>query len=285
VRKHVLWVNILAGEVIEAVFCPGESLQVVNVYKFPDTAGAVAVSASGELLVAGRNRLYVRRVDGTITAGPLVFGEEAGRRLNDGKVDPAGRFVVGSLRHLTSSGREVLLRIGRQGVVTIDDDVSLSNGLAWSVDGGLFYNVDSLARRIWVRSYDAEAGRTSGRRIFVEMREGLPDGICIDAEDHVWVAVWGRGEVLRFSPAGDLVGRVSVPCPNVTSVAFIGEERDTLIITSASNDLSTQQRRDFPLAGGLFELRPGVVGPDLALWSGELPGGLSGRESRGVRCS
>ncbi|MFH8250429.1 SMP-30/gluconolactonase/LRE family protein [Microbacterium sp. B2969] len=268
VRERVLWVDIMAGTVQSGVLGPDGTIAVEEVIQFPDTAGAVAVSAGGELIVAGRHRLYVRDAAGSITAGPaLVEGE--GRRFNDGKVDPAGRFLAGTIDKSGPSVVEKLLRIEEDGSATvIDDDLTLSNGLAWSSDGRRLFSVDTGSSRIFVRDYDAATGDTGPRRVFATLQDGFPDGITTDAEDHVWVAVWGGACVLRFSPTGDQVDRVEVPAPHVSSVAFAGPALDTLVITTATEELSEEDAARHPLSGRLFTLRPGVAGLPSHLWRG-----------------
>lgn len=267
VRERVLWVDIIAGTVQRGILNDDGTLTVEEVVTFPDTAGAVAVSAAGELLVAGRHRLFQRALDGTITAGDrLIRGD--GRRFNDGQVDPAGRFLVGTIVKPGPSAEEQLLRIERDGTVTvIDDDLSLSNGLAWSRDGRRFFSVDTLTSRLFVREYDPATGGTGPRELFATV-DGFPDGIAMDADDHVWVAVWGGGCVLRFSPDGALVGRIDVPAPHTTSVAFVGPALDTMVITTAREELSDEDAARHPDSGRLFTLRAGVTGLPPRLWRG-----------------
>jgi len=268
VRERVLWVDIMAGVVHSGVLRADGAIDLVETIAFPDTAGTVAVSAAGDLVVAGRTRLYVRAVDGTITPHDEVVSG-AGRRFNDGKPDPAGRLLAGTITKPGPSTDERLLRFETDGTVTVvDDDLTLSNGLAWSSDGRRFFSVDTGSRRIFVRDYDAGTGAIGPRSTFATLTEGWPDGITTDADDHVWVAVWGGGCVLRFASDGALVGRVEVAAPHVSSVAFAGPSLDTLVITTATEELSDQDAARFPDSGRLFTLRPGVTGLPPLLWSG-----------------
>ena len=266
IRGRIFWVDIMAGAVYEGRFVSGGGIRVDARIDFPDTAGAVAVSRDGELVVAGAHRLYFRAVDGTITAGPDVI-TGADRRFNDGKPDPAGRFVVGTKGPTTT---EQLIRFQDDGSVTVlDDDITLSNGLAWTRDGRLLYSVDTLTRRIFVREYDPETGATGTRTVFTELPgDGYPDGITTDADDHLWVAVWGGGCVLRISPSGNLVGRIEVPAPHVSSITFAGPDLDTLVITTATENLTAEQLVEYPLAGLIFTVKPGPRGNYPHLWAG-----------------
>ncbi|MGY3848940.1 SMP-30/gluconolactonase/LRE family protein [Streptomyces hydrogenans] len=136
----------------------------------------------------------------------------------------------------------------------------MSNGLGWSPDGTLLYYADSPTRRVDVFDYDPATGALSGRRPFAVLDRGYPDGLTVDAEGNVWVAVWGGGEVLALTPGGVLHARVELPASHVTSCAFAGPDLDVLVITTATHGLSDDRRRAEPDAGRLFVCRPGVTG-------------------------
>lgn len=263
-RGRLLWVDIEAGVVhsgrleADGSITPGEPMP------FPDTAGAVAVAADGALIVAGRHRLHYRDASGAITSGrALIEGDD--RRFNDGKPDPAGRFLVGS----KGPGGEVLLRVeAGEAVTVLDDDLTLSNGLAWAADGRRLYSIDTMTRRIFVREYDPLTGAHGQRRLFLELASGYPDGMTVDADDHLWVAVFGGGCVLRITPTGRIVARVDVPAPHTTCPVFAGPALDVLVITTATENLTAPQRAAFPDSGRLFTIRPGVTGRPADLWSG-----------------
>lgn len=202
----------------------------------------------------------------------------SGRRLNDGKPDPAGRCVVGSLSLRGISSTEVLVQVGPDGSITpIDDDLTLSNGLAWTANGASMYSVDTGLRRVFVRPYDAATGTTGSRSVFAEIVDGYPDGICLDAEGHLWVAVWVAGEVRRYAPDGSLVLTYRIPAPNTSAVAFAGEDLSTFVVTTATYQLNAYQRAQYPLSGRLFTADIGVRGTPQSLWGGfRSPGTVGG---------
>lgn len=259
------WVNILAGEVLSGELATDGSIRIVERLRFPDTAGTVAVTDTGELLVAGAHRLLRRTPNGEVIAGEdLISGDD--RRFNDGKPDPAGRFLVGT----KGPGPEVLLLVEDGRARTIDDDLSLSNGLTWSSDGCTLYSIDTPSGRIFSRDYDPKTGQTGVRQVFLTLEGAFPDGMTTDADDHLWVAVWGAGCVLRISPAGDIVGRVTVPAPNTSCPAFAGPGLDTLVITTATEGMTGEELVKHPLSGRLFTARTGIIGSAPRLWNPKL---------------
>jgi sugar lactone lactonase YvrE len=271
-RRRVLWVDIDAGTVHEGSL-DGDQVVGRRSWRIDRTVGAVVCSATGDLLVAGAQGLIIMTATGTY-AGPAVVALPA-RRLNDGACDPAGNFLVGTLALDSGRGHETLVRIEPDQTITVlDEDLTLSNGVAWSADGTLLYSVDSVPGTIWIRSYDAASGSVGPRRQWLSIPDGTPDGICMDAEGHLWVAIWGAGQVRRYAPDGQLAGIVEVAAPHTTSVAFVGDDLDQLLITTATADLAAEQLAAFPDSGRLFLAHVGVTGLPVTDWSG--PGDLAG---------
>jgi len=271
-RGRLLWVDIEGGVVLQGVL-DGDVITVTDRIGFDGMVGAVAVAGDGTLLVAAQEHLVVRYPDGTREDGPRVVPAGEARRLNDGATDPAGRFLVGTLSLAGPSEREVLVRLEAGGDLTVlDDDLALSNGLAWSSDGRRMFSVDSLRRTVSVRDYDVESGAVGPRRVHLRVDGGLPDGIAMDADDHLWVAVWGGGEVRRYAPDGTLAGRVATGAPHTSSVAFAGQDRHTLVVTTATSELTEAQLRAHPDSGRMFTVRVDVPGLPVAPWQGPAAG-------------
>lgn len=267
-RHRLLWVDIHAGRVLEGTLDEGR-IEVTRRHVFDGMVGAVAVAEDGTLLVAAQEQLVVVTPDGTRQAGPRIIAAGERRRLNDGGTDPAGRFLVGSLSLAGPSERESLVRLEQDGRLTgLDHDLTLSNGLAWSADGRLMYSVDTERRTVFVRDYEASTGEVGERRVHLVLDAGFPDGIALDAEDHLWIAVWGMGEVRRYSPAGALVRSLTLPAPHTSSVAFADVDLRTLVVTTATADLDEGLRRAYPASGRLFTTRlevPGLAVPFVSL--------------------
>ena len=263
-RERLLWVDILAGRVLEGGLA-GDGVHVSKEHRFDEMVGAVVVADDGSLLVASQERLVVIEPDGTRTPGPRIIADGVAARTNDGATDPFGRFLIGTLSLGRAADRECLYRVDPDGsLFAIDTDLSLSNGLAWSPDGRTFYSVDTLAGIIWKREYSDPLG---ARERFLSIDRGYPDGICVDAEGNLWVAVWGSGEVRRFSPKGEQTAVVHTSAPHTSSVAFVGRHLDRLLITSARQHLDAQQLDAFPDSGLLFLVDVEAVGIPTTPWS------------------
>ena len=270
IRRQLLWIDIQRGAVHVGELDSSGRVTSVGLHLFDGTVGAVAVAVDGSWVVAGAHQIF-RYVHGRPGEGVTVISSSEPRRTNDGKPDPAGRFVIGTLAVEGASSTEVLVRMDADGVTTLDEDLTLSNGLAWSGDAATMYSIDTLRRRVYARDYDAVSGAVGERRTHLQIEDGYPDGICLDAEEHLWVAVWGSGQVRRYSPTGELEAVITVPAPHVSSVAFAGDGLDTLIITTATQDLTVSQMSTHPLSGQLFSFKPDVPGLPVALWNGHLP--------------
>jgi sugar lactone lactonase YvrE len=188
-------------------------------------------------------------------------------RLNDGKCDRRGRFWAGTLAYSAERGRGVLYRLDADGAVTtILTDLSISNGMDWSADDKTMYFIDSFAGGVDAFDFDLDSGTIENRRqlFAVEWDEAtlagltIADGMTVDAEGHLWVAIFGKGEVRRYTPEGQLEQTITLPVSGVTSCAFGGDDLRDLYITTA---VDVAGNTDNQLgAGGLYRCRPGPKG-------------------------
>ena len=266
VREELLWVDVEAGLVVAGQLGPDGRLAVRETVPLGETVGAVAVTEAGDWIIAGAERLYVRSAGGSLRPGLRILPPGSGRRLNDGKPDPAGRFLVGTLSLRGDSSTTEELFLVRDGSPDrIDGDLTLSNGLAWAADGRTLFSVDTLRRVVFRRAWDPERGSWGERATHLSFEGGHPDGICVDAEEHLWVAMWGLGEVRRYTSRGELVATIPVPAPHTSSVCFAGPDLDVLVITTSKRDLAGVELARYPAAGALFTTRPGVRGLPPAL--------------------
>ena len=266
-HDRVLWVDINAGEVHRGTLS-AQGVREVGVLHLQETVGAVVSARDGELLIAGARRLYRVAPDGAVTPGPELITRRTASRLNDGGCDPDGRFLVGSLALDDRAGAEVLVRVDQEGgIEMIDQDLGMSNGLAFSPAGDQLYNIDTSARVVWIRAYDSRSGAVGHRQEFLRV-DGSPDGMCVDVEGNLWIAIWGAGEVRCYSAGGAPLAVVEVPAPNTTSVAFAGPALDTLLITTAAEQLGDAQRARYPDSGRLFTAQVEIDGLPVASWAG-----------------
>lgn len=191
-----------------------------------------------------------------------------GNRFNDGKVDPAGRFWAGTMADEAGGGALYCLDTDLS-VRRMVDDVTCSNGLAWSADNKTMYYIDSPTKQVVAYDYDLASGDIANRRVIIQIAEGVPDGMAIDADGMLWIAQWGGYQVSRWNPhTGTKIGNIELPVSQVTSCAFAGPGLSTLYITSARTGLSEEQLAEEPLAGALFTFQPGVKGTAAHLFGG-----------------
>ncbi|MCW2984904.1 MAG: hypothetical protein JWR63_2474 [Conexibacter sp.] len=190
-------------------------------------------------------------------------GNGTATRMNDGRCDSAGRLWAGTMGLGAEPGAGTLYRLDPDHRVhTMIEGVTISNGIDWSPDDRRMYYVDSATGRIDIFDFDAAAGRISNRRPFAQLPEtdGEPDGLTVDLDGHVWVAVWAGSAVRRYTPDGTLAGELRLPASLVTSCAFGGDDLRDLYVTTARCDLTPQQLEAQPQAGGVFRVRPGARG-------------------------
>lgn len=262
------WVDIPLGAVVRGRFA-GDRINEIDRTAFGETVGAVGLAVDGGLIVAAERGLATIDHLGDIHRGPALLVDGVDSRMNDGACDPAGRFIVGSLARGKRTDREVLLSAEPSGPVTVlRKDVSLSNGVAWAPDGRTIYHVDTLPGRIWAANYDCDSGNASSWRVLFSVTDGSPDGLVVDTEGMLWIAIWGAGEVRRYDSAGVLLAVVTVDTPFVSCPAFAGPNLDTLVITTARVGFTDSSVAP-PLAGLLFVAHPGVSGLPENCWAGD----------------
>jgi sugar lactone lactonase YvrE len=194
----------------------------------PAHVGAVVPTASGALAVCLPEGVMV---DGEwITRYPTPTD---GLRSNDAKADPRGRLWHGTMAYDEGDARGALYRLDTAGETKLMvSGVTVSNGMGWSPDGKTMYYIDSPTKRVDAFAFDLDTGDLGERRPFATVEQGFPDGMCVDAEGAVWVAVWMGHRVVRFLPDGSLDRVLELPVPKVTSCAFAGPRLDTLIVTT-----------------------------------------------------
>ncbi|MBS1852347.1 MAG: SMP-30/gluconolactonase/LRE family protein [Acidobacteria bacterium] len=250
-----------------------------RIYQFTPSTGKVSFQETPFSVMA----LGLRKKGGFITAtrqglcnwepasnrfDPLVnpIAEKPGIRLNDAAVDPQGRYWVGSM-HDTDANQPVgeLFRYDPDGKIhTMDKEITVSNGLGWSPDLKFMYFTDSLRYCIYRYEYEAATGSIRNRKVFIqtETTGGVPDGMTVDSEGHIWSAFWGGWRVVRYTPEGKVDQEYKFPVPNPTACKFGGKSLDELYVTTATLGLTADEKKASPQSGDLFRLKTGIKGTE-----------------------
>ncbi|MEC3915901.1 SMP-30/gluconolactonase/LRE family protein [Nocardia sp. CDC160] len=259
--QELLWVDIRGGQIHRATLAdPTPDLNPRATLTLTPPVSAVLPCASGRLLATVGDTIF--RIDGSnedispVATVPMP-GDGEGRRLNDAKVDPRGRLLAGTMVEAGGVGSAALYRVDPDGsLARLRTGITISNGLGWSPDGRTLYYADSPTHRVDVFDYDLDTGTLGEGKPFAHFPDGDPDGLTVDAEGNVWVAVWGAGQVRAFDPAGNPHTTVEVGPSQVSSCTFAGPDLDVLVITTAAE----REAAGEPHAGRLFACRPGVTG-------------------------
>ncbi|PZX16992.1 sugar lactone lactonase YvrE [Palleronia aestuarii] len=235
-------------------------------YSVPEEIGCFALARGGGFVAGLRSGVWLldeeARVDRMLAPNP----ERAEtNRFNDGRTDPAGRFLLGTIDEPKAGGTAGLYRYDRRGLEALDGGLMTSNGLAFSPDGRILYHSDTPRFTIFAQDYDPATGRTENRRVFARLDEnapdrGRPDGGAVDVDGCYWTALFEGGRVQRYAPDGRLLSEYPVPARCPTMIAFGGEDFRTLYITSARAGRSDDELAAHPLAGAVFALRTDVPG-------------------------
>ncbi|HET6190643.1 MAG TPA: SMP-30/gluconolactonase/LRE family protein [Trebonia sp.] len=259
--EALLWVDVARGLLHMTRVQPGETITIEL-----DPVSAAFPAVGGGIVTAGGHRLTLRATrPGEGWAGRTIAEAPArdGVRFNDAAVDPAGRVWVGSMDIKEKEPLGTLYRLDTGGTLTpVVKAATVSNGIGWSPDGTRMYYNDSPLRRIDMFDYDQATGEAFGGRMFADLSgaNGFPDGLTVDADGYVWVAMFAGGALRRFTPAGHQDAVLPLPVSQPTSCAFGGPGMADLFVTTAYRDLTEAQRAAEPLAGRLLRLRPGPVG-------------------------
>jgi len=258
----LLWVDIEGRKVLVHDPATAEDHEIT----MPERVGCVWPCAESDLLICGLES-GIAFLDPASGGIEMIDNREADfprTRFNDGKCDPLGRFWAGTMDMEETDAIGALFMVDAQRQVTQQlGNITVANGLAWGPGGKTFYYIDSPTRVVAAFDYQAQTGELSNYRVAVRIPdgEGFPDGMTIDAEGTLWIALWQGWGVVRYDPhTGERLQKIDLPVEKVTSCTFGGEQLDELYITSARIDLSEDAIAQQPYAGGLFKIKPGVAG-------------------------
>jgi sugar lactone lactonase YvrE len=271
-RNELVWVDIEAGRLLRA---DPDRLDDATETTIDEMLGAAAPAIGGGWILAAGRGLSALAADGVRTS--LADLEPAGSRMNDGACDRQGRFWAGSMALDERPGAGSLYRLDPDGeVTTVLSGLTIANGLGWSPDGGTMYHVDSGPGTITAHHFDSGSGRLENPRVIVRRRRGVPDGLTVDSEGLLWVALFGGACVVRYDQTGREVARIPLPVSQPTCCALVDTH---LIITTASRGVAAGE----PDAGKLFAAEVGVTGPPCVPYAGGPGHGRAVAERRTVR--
>jgi len=228
-----------------------------------EEVSAIALAGDERLLCARRSGLYLVDVSsGEFEFVTAIEPDRPGNRPNDGGVDPLGRFWIGTMHDAETDMSGALYCWDGRNLRRVLDGVGVANGVDWSGDGKTMYFTDSRTRTISTFAFDTASGEVGDRHPLIVVPDGMgfPDGLTVDAQDHIWSVHWDGGRVTRYAPDGSVERTIELPVSRPTACAFAGPELDHLVITTARIGLTDEQLAQQPLAGSVLCLKPGVSG-------------------------
>lgn len=255
-RQRILWIDILRGDIHE--FYP--EAETFNTFNVGQLIGSIAICTDGKLIAALYDGFAL--IDMEKTEVQFLKDPEEhlpNNRFNEGKCDPAGRFWAGTLPLSEDTPAGNVYALERDFSVTRKIvGVTISNGMAWSLDHEALYYIDTPTFEVVAYNYDKSDGSISNKRtvIKIQKEEGYPDGMTIDSEGMLWIGHWDGWQVIRWDPnTGKPLHRISLPVAKVTSCTFGGKNLQDLYITTARKELSEEELKQQPLAGSTFVIR------------------------------
>jgi sugar lactone lactonase YvrE len=260
-EKKLYWVDI-EGKLLH-VFNPATGLN--STYNTFGRIGTVVPARGGGALVALQNGIaQIDLLDGKIQGRVDPEKDLPGNRFNDGKCDPQGRLWVGSMSLDAKTGAGSVYRIDHDFLAQkMISEVTISNGICWSLDGLTMYYIDTPTRQVVAYGFDSASGNISNPEVIINVEKhlGFPDGMTIDSRGMLWIALWGGGAVGCWDPrTGDLLDLIKLPAPNVTSCAFGGENLNQLFITTAREGLTKKELEMYSDSGSLFMVETSIHG-------------------------
>jgi sugar lactone lactonase YvrE len=273
-HDELLWVDIVGRRLHRARLDSRGMLEQLASVELDRYVGAVAPAVKGGYVLAAHAGFLHLDRSGTVVE---LSQPEAGHghvRMNDGACDPQGRFWAGTMAFDESPGQGVLYRLELDGTcTTVLTGLTISNGIGWSPEGEVMYLSDSGTRTVDAFDFDPATGEIGGRRTIVEITEAgaAPDGLTVDRQGNIWVAVWDGGEVRCYRPDGSRLETIRLPVHRPTSCAFGGPDLRTLFITTSRHGLDELAVARQPDAGRLFRVDGlGVGGEPCAPYRGDI---------------
>lgn len=237
-----------------------------------DFIGCLALRQRGGFVLAKRLSFWtfdLTSASSTFLAAPA--DEPSTNRFNDGKCDPRGRFLAGTMNLNETDATGSLYSFDGKSITKLLSDVTISNGLTWSANGKTFYYIDTPTREVKAYDYDLDSGAIAEPRVVVTIPASLgwPDGMTSDSQGNLWIAMWGGAQITKWNPhTGQLLEQIPVPALQPSSCVFGGMNMNELFITSARKGLDDAALSEYPLSGGVFRLETNVEGLPLFEFTG-----------------
>ncbi len=260
ITKKFYCVDLLKGSYFKVDWESGK----VEEFNVGQELGVIALCDNGKI-VAG-----VRDGFGFYDEGSNIFElvpnspeiEITERRMNDGAVDPRGRFFAGTMEYDGANNTGKLYRLNHDHTWDIlEENIFITNGMGWSPDGKTFYMIDTNKNVMYSYDYDLEYGTITNRKDHITWPDNeFPDGMTIDAEGGFWVAMWEGHKISHFNASGKWIEDIPLPVKHVTSCCFGGEDLQTLFITTSKLNLSKTERAENPMAGCCFKVETNIKG-------------------------
>ena len=253
-NQTIYWLDILNGLIHEYEFETGRGQH----FSVGEMIGSYALTDKGNMIIASKSGFgYIDKINGTYKLLAAPEKHLPNNRFNDGKCDPKGRFWAGSMSLIGEKEVGTLYKFENSIAVPMIKGVSISNGLAWSLDSKIMYYIDTPTRQVVGYDFDMEQGQISNKRVIITLDEGsgYPDGMTIDAEGMLWIAHWDGWRISRWDPSsGNLLMEIKMPASQITSLTFGGPNLDKIFVTSAKTGLDNKTLESQPLAGSIFEI-------------------------------
>jgi sugar lactone lactonase YvrE len=270
-RERLLWADHSTGRVHAAKMSASGQWAETRVWELRRYLAAVIPRKGGGFVALGATSIDLVEESGACHPFALLESQQAGEKFNDAKCDSRGRIWTGSLTLEFKPSAAALYRIDTNGTITqMHEGLTLANGLAWSPDERTFYLIDSLTQTVSAFDFDVDQGTLANPRTLIRISDGAPNGMTVDANGELWVAITGAGEVRHYAADGTLLGRVKISTPGATSCEFGGAKGDILFITSRSGRMpeiaknigltAQMMNNDGGDAGALFTASPGAKG-------------------------
>jgi sugar lactone lactonase YvrE len=263
VEEQALYFVDIKGKALHR-FAPATGAH--RTFSMPEEIGCIGFGKGGGFIAGFRSGLWLLDAEGN-RLRKLADNPEDQRtsRFNDGRVDPAGRYLAGTIDEPKDGGKAHLYRYDSRGITSLAEGLLTSNGVAFSPDGRTLYHADTPTFTVWRYAYDPTTGQATDKTLFVRLQptetdRGRPDGAAVDAEGCYWTALFEGGRIQRYSPDGRLLAEHSVPARCPTMVCFGGPDLKTLYVTSARTGRPADELDAYPHSGSLFTMPVDVPG-------------------------